>query len=172
MSWRFRADRGADADSRKTAVATSAASTDPGQILKGALVSGGISGIINGIIQAFQLRGAGPVKLSVDLIGADTHTVLSTAVPLAVSLAMILTVVAYLTLKAPKQPFWPGVPWLIVKHGLFAFGALVAAAVVWQRVAGTVEVSAAMAVALLAVTAGIVAATVNFMTISAVVMPQ
>jgi hypothetical protein len=35
-----------------------------------------------------------------------------------------------------------------------------------------VEVSVATAVALLAVTAGIVAATVNFMTISAVVLPK
>jgi hypothetical protein len=172
MSWRFRAELDAATDARKIAVATSVTSTDAGQILKGALVSGAISGTINGIIQAFQLRGAGPVKLSVDLIGADTRTVLSTAVPLAVSLAAILTVVAYLTLKAPKQPFWPAVPWLIVKHSLFAFGALVAAAVVWQRLAGTVEVSVATAVALLAVTAGIVAATVNFMTISAVVLPK
>jgi hypothetical protein len=148
------------------------ASADPGQILKGALLAGGINAVINGAIQSGMLRGTGPMALSVDSIAAGTQTVLSTAVPLAVSLAMILTVVAYLTLKAPKRPFWPDVPWLIVKHGLFAFGALVAAAVVWQRLAGTVEVSAATAVVLLAITAGVVGATVNFMTISAVVMPR
>jgi hypothetical protein len=90
------------------------ATADRGQILKGALLAGGINAIINGTIQSTMLRGTGPVALSVDSIGAGTHTVLSTAVPLAVSLAMILTVVAYLTLKAPKRPFWPGVPWLIV----------------------------------------------------------
>lgn len=145
---------------------------EPNDILKGALLSGVINAVINGAIQAFLLRGTGQIALSVDSIGADTHTVLSAAVPLAVSLAMILTAVAYLTVKVPKQPFWPTVAWLIVKHGLFAFGAIVAAAVVWQRLAGTVEVGVATAVVVLAITAGIVSAIVNFMTISAVVKPR
>lgn len=148
------------------------AAADPGHILKGALVAGGINAVINGAIQAYLLHGTGPVALSVDSIAAGTHTVLSAAVPLAVSLAMILTVVAYLTLESPRKPFVPLVLWLVVKHGLFAFGAVVAAAVVWQRLAGTVEVPVWTAVVLLGVVAGTVAAVVNYMTILATVDPQ
>lgn len=139
------------------------------EILKGAVLTGVINAMINGAIQAYLLRGKGPIPLSVDAISAGTHTVLASAVPLAVSLAMILTAVAHWTLKAPKKPFLPVTLWLVVKHGLFAFGAVVAAAVVWQRAAGTVEVSVATAVVLLGAVAGIVAAVVNYMTISKII---
>lgn len=136
------------------------------EILKGALLSGAINAVINGAIQACLLWGKGPIPLSVDAISAGTHTVLASAVPLAVSLAMILTAVAHWTLKAPKKPFLPTTLWLVIKHGLFAFGAVVATAVVWQRAAGTVEVGVGTAVVLLGAVAGLVAAVVNYMTIS------
>jgi len=138
-------------------------------IVKGAAISGAINAVVNGAIQAFLLRGEGPVPLSVDAISAGTPTVLGEAVPLAVSLAMILSAVAYWTLKAPKKPFVPTALWLIVKHGLFAFGAVVSAAVVWQRAMGTVEVSVGAAVLVLGVLAGLVAAVVNYLTVSAVI---
>ena len=141
----------------------------PPEILKGAMLSGAINAVINGGIQAYLLRGKGPIPLSVDAISAGTHTVLASAVPLAVSLAMILTAVAHWTLKAPKKPFVPTTLWLVVKHGLFAFGAVVAAAVVWQRAAGTVEVGVGTAVVLLGAVAGLVAAVVNYMTISKII---
>lgn len=138
-------------------------------VLKGAILTGVINAVINGAIQAYLLWRKGPIPLSVDEISAGTHTVLASAVPLAVSLAMILTAVAHWTLKVPKKPFFPTTFWLVVKHGLFAFGAVVAAAVVWQRAAGTVEVSAGTAVVLLGGVAGIVAAVVNYMTISKII---
>ncbi len=137
-------------------------------ILKGAVVSGAINALINGAIQALMLRGATSIPLSVDSISAGAHAVFASAVPLAVSLAVILTVVAYWTLKTPKKPFVPTALWLAIKHGVFAFGAIVAAAVVWQRAFGTVEVSVATAVFILGVIAGLVAGVVNYMTISAI----
>lgn len=169
MSLRFRADKGTPTRKGLTDVA---ASPEPNDILKAAVLSGVINAVINGAIQAYLLRGTGQVALSVDPISAGTHTVLSAAVPLAVSLAMILTAVAYQTVKVPKKPFWPTVVWLVVKHGLFAFGAIVAVAVVWQRIAGTVEVGTGTAVGLLGVLAGVVAGIVNYMTISAVILPK
>ena len=36
-------------------------------------------------------------------------------------------------MKGPKKPFLPTTLWLVIKHGLFAFGAVVAGAVMWQR---------------------------------------
>jgi hypothetical protein len=137
-------------------------------ILKGAVLSGVINAVINGAIQYFLMRGTASIPLSVDSIGTETHTVLGSSVPLAVSLAMILTAVTHWTLKAPKKPFVPTTLWLVVKHGLFAFGAVVAAAVMWQRTVGTVEVGLGTAVLILGIVAGIVSAVVNYMTISAV----
>ncbi|RDC68906.1 hypothetical protein DLJ49_19520 [Rhodovulum sp. 12E13] len=139
------------------------------EIPKGAVINGVINAVINGGIQVFLLRGSGPMPLTVDSIGTETHTVLGSSVPLAVSLAMILTAVAHWTTKGPKKPFVPTTLWLVIKHGLFAFGAVVAAAVVWQRTVGTVEVGLGMAVLILGLVAGIVAAVVNYMTISAIV---
>ena len=53
---------------------------------------------------------------------------------------MILTAVVHWTTKGPKKPFFPTTLWLVIKHGLFAFGAVVAAAVIWQRTVGAIEV--------------------------------
>jgi len=138
-------------------------------IQKGAAISGVINAVINGAIQYFILRGSAPIPLSVDSIGTETHTVLGSSVPLAVSLAMILTAVAHWTTKGPKKPFFPTPLWLVIKHGLFAFGTIVAAAVMWQRTFGTVEVGLGTAVLLLGIVAGLIAAIVNYMTISAIV---
>jgi len=138
-------------------------------IQKGAAINGLINAVINGAIQYFILRGSVPIPLSVDSIGTETHTVLGSSVPLAVSLAMILTAVAHWTTKGPKKPFFPTTLWLVIKHGLFAFGTVVAAAVIWQRTIGTIEVGLGVAVLVLGIVAGLVAAIVNYMTISAIV---
>nr|WP_111301377.1 hypothetical protein [Paracoccus saliphilus] len=146
--------------------------TEPATLLKGTTITGLANAAINGAIQTFLMAGQGPVVLSADTIGTTEHTVLGTAVLLATMLAMILTTIGLLTLKAPKRPFLPNGLWLVAKHGLFAFGAVVAAAVLWQRVAGTIVVSVPIAVALLAIVAGLVAATVHYMTIVASVTPR
>lgn len=137
------------------------------KILGGAVISGVINGFINGAIQWFLLRGHASIPLSVDGITNDEQTVLGLTVPLAVSLAMILTVVAYLTLNAAKRRFLSGVLWLTIKHGVFAFGLIVAGAVAWRRLMGTVPVSLATAVILLGVIAGLVGGLVNYVTIRA-----
>jgi hypothetical protein len=142
------------------------------EIVKGAAFSGVINAVINGAIQFFLLRGSEPMPLTVDSIGTEMHTVLGSSVPLAVSLAMILTAVAHTTVKVPKKPFVPTTLWLVIKHGLFAFGAVVAGAVMWQRIMGTVEVGLGTAVLLLGLVAGVVAAVVNYMTISEIVEGQ
>ncbi|MEP6556957.1 MAG: hypothetical protein ABJB17_00620 [Burkholderiales bacterium] len=107
------------------------------------------------------------IPLSVNGIANDEETVLGMAVPLAVTLAMILTVIAYFTLKAPKKRFMPQVLWLTIKHGIFVFGLCVAGAVMWQRTMGTISVSLATAVLVLSLIAGLVAGIVNYMTIRA-----
>ena len=157
----------ASADMKNDARSQPAAPLSNATILRGALIGGAINAVINGGIQWYLLRGETQIPLSVDGITNDTHTVLGAAVPLAVSLAMILTAIAYLTLKADKRPFFPHVLWLTIKHGVFAFGLIVSAAVVWQRTMGTVQVSLATAVIVLGLVAGLVTVMVNVMTIRA-----
>ena len=137
------------------------------QILQGAVTTGISNAVINGGIQWFLHRDQVVIPLSVEGITNDQQTVFGTAVPLAVSIAMILTVVAYLLLKAPKRRFLPDVLWLTVKHGVFAFGLTVSGAVVWQRLMGSVPVSLATAVIVLGVVAGLVGGVIQFMTIRA-----
>lgn len=137
------------------------------KIFQGALIGGAINAVINGAIQWYLMRDSTQVALSVDAITNAEHTVLGAAVPLAISLAMILTAIAYFTLKAAKRPFFPHVLWLTIKHGLFAFGLIVSGAVVWQRVMGTVQVSLAAAAIILGIIAGLVTVVVNIMTIRA-----
>jgi len=149
--------------------ATSETPPDDSQILKGALISGAINAVINGAIQWYLLSGHGPLPLTVDGITNDEHTVFGAAVPLAVSLAMILTAVAYTTVKAPKPPFYPTFLWLVVKHGFFALGVAVTFAVLWQRILGSITVSLPVAVVLLGLVAGVAAAAVNYLTIRAAV---
>jgi len=135
------------------------------EIAKGAIVSGIINAIINGAIQWYLLSDHAPLPLTVDGITNDEHTVFGAAVPLAVSLAMILTAVAYTTVKPPKPRFYPTFLWLTIKHGFFALGVVVTFAVLWQRVLGSILVPLATAVIILGLVAGMVAAVVNYMTI-------
>lgn len=137
------------------------------EIAKGAVLSGIINAVINGAIQWWLLAGQGTLPLTVDGITNEEHTVFGAAVPLAVSLAMILTAVAYMTVKRPKPPFYPSFLWLTVKHGFFALGVIVTFAVLWQRIFGSILVPVAAAVVILGLVAGVVSAMVNYMTIRA-----
>lgn len=140
---------------------------DQAAILRASVVNGLINAVINGLIQVVLLRGQGPVALSADAISSTEHTVLASAVPLAVSLAMILTAVGHFTGRPPRRPFFPAVAGLILKHGFFAFGIVVAGAVVWQRLAGTITVSTGTAALILGLIAGVAAAVIHYLTIIA-----
>ena len=139
------------------------------EILKGAVISGVINAVINGGIQWYLLAEHAPLPLTVDGITNDEHTVFGAAVPLAVSLAMILTFVAYTTVKTAKPPFIPVFVWMTIKHGFFALGVIITFAVLWQRILGSIEVSLAAAVIILGLVAGVVSAMVNYMTIRAAI---
>lgn len=140
---------------------------DEKAITKGAVLSGVINAVINGAIQWFLLKEHAPLPLTVDGITNEEHTVFGAAVPLAVSLAAILTAVAYTTVKGAKPRFYPTFLWMTVKHGFFALGLCVTFAVLWQRIFGSIEVSLLVAVALLGILAGVVSGIVNYMTIKA-----
>ena len=135
------------------------------KLIKGAVITGFINAIINGGIQYFFLKDNDVVPISVDSITNDTATVLGTAVMLAITLSMILTLVAYFGIKGKKAPFFPTTVWLTIKHGFFTFGVLTSLAVLWQKYMGTVEVPLITALIIIGVIAGVVSAIINYLTL-------
>lgn len=136
------------------------------KILKGALIGGGINALINGTLQWFSFKNYDVLPISVDCITNNTLTVLSTAVPKALSLAAVLTLIAYFTIKTKKAPVYPTVIWLVLKHSFFTFGVVTALSVMWQYKMGTIEVSPYVATTIVALIGACVAITVNYLTIS------
>lgn len=142
------------------------------KLLKGAVITGIINAIINGGIQYFFLKGNSSIPISVDSITNDTATVLGTAVMLAITLSMILTLVAYFGIKEKKAALFPTTFLLTLKHGFVTFGILTSLAVVWQKYVGTVEVSLVSALIIIGIIAGIVSGFVNYFTLKESVISE
>ena len=135
------------------------------ELVKGAVITGVINAIINGGIQYFFLKDLEVIPISVDAITNDIPTVLGTAVSLAISLSILLTVVAYFTIKEKKVPFFPKAFWLTIKHGFFTFGVITSLSVLWQKNMGTVNVSLVTALLIIGIIAGIISAIINYLTL-------
>lgn len=145
----------------------STTSFTPADIRKGAITSGVINAIINGIINWFQVKNLDTVLVTDNLIDTDAHTLFSGAVPLAVSLAFILSSVAYATTKIPgKPPYWPNYFLKSLQYAFSAFGMVVTIGVLWQRYMGSIEISPVMSAVWAGIIAGIVSFVVNFMVVS------
>ncbi|WP_026451547.1 hypothetical protein [Aequorivita capsosiphonis] len=142
------------------------------ELVKGAVITGVINAVINGGIQYFFLKDKDIIPISVDSITNNEQTVLGTAVMLAITLSMILTLVAYFGIKEAKAPFFPTTLWLTIKHGFFTFGVLTSLAVLWQKYVGTVEVSLVSALIIIGVIAGIVSGIVNYLTLKESVIAE
>jgi hypothetical protein len=136
------------------------------EIKKGAAINGIVNAIINGIINWFLLDKTHPtILLTQDQISSNTHTVFSGAVPLAVSLAFILTSIAFVQFKAQiKPPYFPTYFTKALKHSVYAFGLVTIFAILLQRIAGNIEVSLPVAAMIAGIIAGIVAAIVDYET--------
>ena len=135
------------------------------KLLKGAVITGVINAFINAGVQYFTLKDKGLIPISVDSITNTDETVLGTAVSIAISLSMMLTLIAYFTLKEEKVAFFPKALWLTIKHGFFTFGVLTSLAVLWQKYMGTVEVSLLTALLIIGIIAGLVSTVVNYLTL-------
>lgn len=135
------------------------------EIVKGAAINLVINGIINGAINWFQLDKSKTHFLTADSISSTEHTVFSGAVVLAVSLAFILSSIAYFTIKDPgKPPYFPKVFLLALKHSVFAFGLVAIAGLLIQRIFGAIEVSSITAAIIAGLIAGIVGGVVDYET--------
>ncbi|WP_430812909.1 MULTISPECIES: hypothetical protein [unclassified Carboxylicivirga] len=135
------------------------------KIIQGAIVNGIINGVINGGIQWFSFKKLEQVAVTMDSITNDQVTVLGSAVPLAVSLAMILTFIAFFSIPKDNRPGIRTKLWVIIKHGFFTFGVVTGMAVLWQYWFGTIWISPAGATLIVGIIAGLVALVVNYLTL-------
>lgn len=134
-------------------------------IIKGAVIDGTINACINGVINWFKVRDAGEILLAQDLISSQDKTVFAGIVPLATSLAFVLTTVSYFSIKMSNKPkYFPKVFLWALRNTIFAFGLIVAIAVIVQRVAADVTTTPLVSAILAGITAGVVGAMVDYMT--------
>ena len=140
-------------------------STEPPRLSQ-SLVTASINGVINALISWSAFKDLGTIPLSVDRIGSPGITALGNAATVAFALAFIITCITFFMFrgaarKAPASaggavgaiPFAPTGLRIALANTLLAFGAFVAAAVLWQRFAGTIEVGPLTATLLVAVVA-------------------
>ena len=136
-----------------------------GKLIHGAMVTGIINAVVNGIINWFQVSGKSEIMLTVDSISNKEHTVMGGAIILAFTLSVIIAGIGYFTLKLNEKPkFFPTAFIVIVKNAFFLFGVFVTLAILWQRFAGSVSVSPVMAAIIVGVIAGIVAGVTDYLT--------
>ena len=134
-------------------------------LLKEASKNGILNFVINGTIQYFVLKHEVVIPLTLDSISSNEINVAGASISLAIIISVILTTVGYFSLKVPKVPLLPNALVLIVKNAFLAYATLTALAVVWQRLAGSVEVSLILAVLIIGLISGIVAYIVSYVTI-------
>lgn len=139
--------------------------TKTADLQKAALVGGLINAVINGLIYWFQVKDKSEVLLTDNLISSTEHTVFASAVPLATSLAFILSSIAYFSTKDPaKPPYFPKVFLLALKNAVFAFGIVTIFGILLQRYAGSIVVGPITATLITAIIAGFVAGIVDYLT--------
>lgn len=139
----------------------------PASIWKGALVGGLINTFINGVINWFQVKDLDSVLVTDNLISTEAHTLFSGAVPLAVSLAFILSGVAYASTKVPDKPaYFPRYFLKSLQYAFSAFGMVVTLGVLWQRWMGSMEISPITAAIWAGIIAGVVSVIVNLMVVT------
>lgn len=141
--------------------------TIPGkeEMTKGAMVTGLINMVINGVIAWFGVRHAESILLTENQISSTEHTVFSGAVVTALSLAFILSSITYFTWKIPGKPaYFPTVFLICLRHTIFTFGLVVALAILIQRYAGSVPVSPFMAALITGLIAGATGGIVTYLT--------
>ena len=130
-------------------------------------ISGAINGVINGLIAWSGFKATESVPLSMDSIGTPGVTALGNAATVAFALTLIITVITFFVFRRAAgkagaeaaaiaaTPFLPTGLRLALANTLLAFGAFVAAAVLWQRFVGTVMVGPLVATLVVAAIAAV-----------------
>ncbi len=137
------------------------------EIIKGSLIQAAVNTVINAVINFFQVRGKDVHLVTSDSITSGSDTVIGHSVFLAVSLAVIFTLLGFKSLR----PLLPEVSWsevvrMAIKNGVFAFGLVVIAGVLWQRAFPDLTVSTIGAALIAGGIAGFASGVTNYSTVT------
>jgi|WetSurMetagenome_2_1015567.scaffolds.fasta_scaffold526263_2 hypothetical protein len=143
------------------------ASDAAGLVRKQAMINAAFNAVINGFLVWWKMEPGAAVPLTLDSISSGRGAVLGTAIASAFTMGLMVTMMSFLMFRKKTAAlgehgaglrtlsFWPDYPALAVKNALFVFGALVAAAILWQKFVGTVEVGPFTAAAVVALVAAV-----------------
>lgn len=134
-----------------------------------------INGVINGVIAWSAFKASESVPLSMDSIGSPGVTALGNAATVAFSLTAIVTCITFFLFRGAARkslapPALSRMPFLSVGlrialvNTAMVFGAFVALAVLWQRLAGTVSVGPIAATLVVALIAAVATAIAEWLT--------
>jgi len=144
--------------------------------LSDSAISALVNGVINGLITWSAFKASESIPLSMDSIGAAGVTALGNAATVAFALTLILTCITFFVFRRSARKsdiagqalrnmsFLPTGLRIALLNTLLVFGAFVAAAVLWQRVAGTVQVGPVTATLVVAAVAAIATAVAEWRT--------
>lgn len=137
------------------------------EIVKSSLIQAATNTVINAVINYFIVRGKDVHPITADSITGGSHTVIGQSVFLAVSLAVIFTLLGFKSLR----PVLPEVTWrqvvpMAVKNGIYAFGLVIIAGVLWQRVFPDLTVGTIGAALIAGGIAGFASGITNYSTIT------
>lgn len=139
-------------------------STEPPQ-LRQSFAGAAVNGVINGAISWSAFKGLDQVPLSVDSIAAPGVTALGNAATVAFALTFIITSVTFFVFRGAARKsadappalkslsYWSAGLRIALRNTLLVFGGFVAAAVLWQRFAGTLLVGPVLATGVVALVA-------------------
>ncbi len=136
-------------------------------IIKSSLIQAATNTVINAVINYFMVRGKEVHPITADSITGGSDTVIGQSVFLAVSLAVIFTLLGFKSLR----PVLPGVTWgqvipMAVKNGVYAFGLVVIAGVLWQRMFPDLTVGTLGAALIAGGIAGFASGVTNYSTVT------
>jgi hypothetical protein len=138
------------------------------EIIKASLIQAATNTVINAAINYFMVRGKDVHYITADSITASgSDTVIGHSVFLAVSLAVIFTLLGFKSLR----PVLPNVTWgqvipTAVKNGIYAFGLVIIFGVLWQRVFPDLTIGTVGAALIAGGIAGVASGVTNYTTVT------
>lgn len=137
------------------------------QLVRASFLQAATNAVINGTIGYATLEKGKNHLITADSITAGSNTVVGHAMPTAIILAVVFTLMSY---KSHRQ-FLPGRTWsevakLATKNAIYAFGLMIIAGVMWQKFFPNLSVTDVGAAAITGLIAGTISGITTYTTVS------
>ncbi|MBL9152494.1 MAG: hypothetical protein JNK37_08420 [Verrucomicrobiales bacterium] len=137
------------------------------EIVKASVVQAAINAVVNGVINYFMIRGTEVHLVTADSITSGNDTVVGHAVITAMILAVIFTLLGF---KAHRKHLpevgWRRVCGLAMHNAIYAFGLMIIAGVLWQKLFPNITVGTVGAATIAGLIAGAVSGITHYGTLT------